>query len=71
MTFIVAYVPDNYFEMLPDHLFQNDSPDEVSRARTCVAPVVYTNEMILSNAYLYDLVLGKQVLHLLVLQIRE
>ena len=47
MTFIVAYVPDNFFEVFPDHLFQNHRPDEMSRTRPGIAAVVGTDEMIL------------------------
>jgi hypothetical protein len=45
MTFIVAYVPDNFFEVFPDHLFQNDRPDEMRRARPGIAMVSGISEI--------------------------
>ena len=59
MTFIVAYVPDDLFEMLPDYLFQNDRPDEMGRTASGVAPIVGTDEMILP----FLVVAGGTVVH--------
>ena len=48
MTFIVACIPDDFLKMFPDHLLQNDRPDEMGRTRSGIAAAVRTDKMILS-----------------------